>query len=296
MIGAVIVAFNPDATEFSGVVRSVVNQVDYITIVNNGINSIGHATLSDEKIDVIENHQNLGIATAINIGLKHLIAKNCTHFLLLDHDSVLPPNMVSNLLNNLKDLDRNINEPTAAIGPAYYNTRLNKFAPFIRFGSTRNIKIAVPQQAKLINVDFLISSGTLLTLEALQKVGLMDEGLFIDFVDTDWCIRAKLRGFKLYGYSGVTMQHALGDKPVSLFSFTFPMHSPIRHYYIARNAIILMKKKTYPLNVKLIIFRLFIRTFVFYSLVPKNRVTQLKKMLIGIKDGFKNVTGKIKHN
>lgn len=296
MIGAVIIAFNPNATEFADVVGSVVNQVDYIAIVNNGTNSIGYATHNDEKIDVIENHQNLGIATAINIGLKHLIAKNCTHFLLLDHDSVLPPYMVSVLLQNLNDLNRNGSEPVAAIGPAYYNTRLNKFAPFIRFGLTSNIKIAVPQQSTLINVDFLISSGTLLTFEALQKIGLMDEGLFVDFVDTDWCIRAKLKGFKLYGYSGVTMQHALGDEPANLFGFTFPMHSPIRHYYIARNAIILMKNKTYPLSVKLIIFRLFIRTFVFYSLVPKNRVMQLEKMLIGIKDGFRGVAGKINHN
>jgi hypothetical protein len=30
--------------------------------------------------------------------------------------------------------------------------------------------------------------------------------------------------------------------------------------------------------------------------VPKNRVTQFKKMLFGIKDGLKGVTGKIKHD
>lgn len=296
MIGAVIVAFNPNATEFSKVVHSVVNQVDSIAIVNNGTNSLGHTKLNAEKIDVIENHQNLGIAAAINIGLKHLIAKKCTHFLLLDHDSVLPSNMVSALLQNLNDSNDNNGHLTAAIGPAYYNTRLNKFAPFIRFGSFWNIRIRIPQQPALIDVDFLISSGTLLTIDALQKIGFMDEGLFIDFVDTDWCIRAKLKGFKLYAYSGITMQHALGDVPLNFFGFTFPMHSPIRHYYIARNAIMLMMKKTYPLNVKLIIFSLFVRIFIFYSLVPKNRIMQLKKMLLGIKDGFKGVAGKIKHN
>jgi rhamnosyltransferase len=296
MIGAVIVAFNPHAIEFSKVVQSVIKQVDYIAIVNNGTNTIGHTMLNAEKVDVIENHQNLGIATAINIGLKHLIAKKCNHFLLLDHDSVLPPNMVSVLLRNLNDSNNNNSQLTAAIGPAYYNTRLNKFAPFIRFGRFWNIKIAKPQHPALIEVDFLISSGTLLTIDALQKIGFMDEGLFIDFVDTDWCIRAKLKGFNLYAYSGITMQHALGDLPLNVFGYTFPMHSPIRHYYIVRNAIMLMKKKNYPLNVKLIIFSLFVRIFIFYSLVPKNRITQLKKMLLGIKDGFKGVTGKIKHN
>lgn len=295
MIGAVIVAFNPNAIEFANVVRSVVSQVDYIAIVNNGADISGHTTFSDEKIDVIENHQNLGIAAAINIGLKHLIAKNFTHFLLLDHDSVLPANMVSALLQNLNDLNSNNDHPVAAIGPAYYNTRLNKFAPFIRFGNFRNIKIAIPQQPVLINVDFLISSGTLVTVDALQKIGLMDEGLFIDFVDTEWCIRAKLKGFKLYGYSGVTMQHTLGDEPVNFLGLTFPMHSPIRHYYIVRNAILLMKK-SYPLNIKLIIFKLLVGALLFYSLVPKNRVTQFKKMLLGVKDGFKGVTGIIKHN
>lgn len=292
MIGAVIVAFNPEKSDFKQVVNSVVNQVDELIIVNNGDTHI--QSFKDlSNINIIENNENLGIANALNIGISYLISKNCDYFLLLDHDSTLPNLMVSTLVNELAVLNINSTKPVAVIGPAYFNTRLNKFAPFIKFGTFRNIKIPMPKSPRLIKVDFLISSGSLITREALDVVGLMDESLFIDFVDTEWCIRAEQKGYDLYAYSGVAMKHSLGDEPVNFFGSKLAMHSPTRHYYIVRNALFLIKNKSCALNTKFIIFKLFIRTLLFYSVIPKNRYEHFKKMMIGIKDGFKNKSGKI---
>ncbi len=38
-----------------------------------------------------------------------------------------------------------------------------------------------------LEVDTLNSSGSLISCEALRKVGLFDEGFFIDHVETEWC-------------------------------------------------------------------------------------------------------------
>lgn len=292
MIGAVVVAFNPDKSDFKQVLDSIVNQVDFLVVVNNGNKRIDFI---DEyaNLHIIENNKNLGIATALNIGLSFLIDKKCDYYLLLDHDSVVPKAMVSTLIEKLDTLNSTSKNSVAIIGPAYFNNRLNKFAPFIKYGRFRNIKIPMPVTPQLISVDFLISSGSLITKQALDTVGFMDEGLFIDFVDTEWCIRAKQKGYQLYAFSGVVMQHTLGDEALNFCGLKFPMHSPIRHYYIVRNALFLMKNKSYPINFKLIVFKLFIGALLFYSLIPKNRLDHLKMMLLGIKDGITNTKGKL---
>jgi len=51
----------------------------------------------------------------------------------------------------------------------------------------------------VLETDMLIASGCLIPADVLRDVGLMDDALFIDHVDTDWCMRARARGYRLLG-------------------------------------------------------------------------------------------------
>ncbi|ADI29620.1 glycosyltransferase family 2 protein [Methylotenera versatilis] len=298
MIGGVIVAYYPDKEQFLSVVQAALNDLDFLLVVNNGeapitiITDILAMSIDKKKFEIIENSQNLGIAKALNIGLKILIEKGCSYFLMLDQDSLVPKNMVSTLLNSLEKLNSG-DTKVAAIGPAYFNSRLNKFAPFIQFGKMSLKKIEIDQKIEVTQTHFLITSGTLLTLDAIQNIGLMEEGLFIDYVDTEWCLRALSKGYKLYGDSGVIMEHSLGDNPLVLLGWRFPMHSPLRHYYLVRNAIHLIRKSYIPLNWRFIIFWRMLRSFIFYSLIPENRSEHFKKMKLGLSDGLAGVLGRM---
>ena len=299
IIGGVIVSYHPDKFLYTEVVEAALAQVDFLCVVNNGDQPVQieserfHHQLAIKKIITIENCQNLGIATALNLGLKALIEKGCTHFLMLDQDSLIPEGMILRLIESFNTLNHQ-GHRVAAIGPAYFHSHLNKYAPFIQFGKLRFKKIHIDDTPQLVETHFLITSGSLVTLDALQNVGLMEDALFIDFVDTEWCLRAIDKQYKLYGDSGARMSHSLGEKPVSVFGRKFSMHSPLRHYYISRNAIHLIKKPYISLNRRFVIFVMTLKSFIFYSLIPSNRTEHFRKMLRGLKDGLNNNLGRYK--
>ena len=100
----------------------------------------------------------------------------------------------------------------------------------------------------LLEVPFLIASGCLISLDALDAVGGMDESLFIDHVDLEWGLRARRAGYRLYCAPRVPLHHSLGDESVLLPGRAQPVHvhAPVRNYYILRNTIILVGRDIMP--------------------------------------------------
>jgi len=62
----------------------------------------------------------------------------------------------------------------------------------------------------MIETDYVVSSGALIPLAVLDQVGMMDESLFIDYVDSEWGLRAKSRGHLSFGICAAQMVHCLG--------------------------------------------------------------------------------------
>jgi rhamnosyltransferase len=137
-----------------------------------------------------------------------------------------------------------------------------------------------------IDVDFLISSGSCLNLAAWSSIGPMDDALFIDFVDLEWCIRAKAKGYAVMGAPALRLAHALGDEPVRVFGRPYPGHSPVRHYYLFRNAIALIGRRYVPWSWKStelvkMPFRLAI-----YLMFMRPRLKHLRFSVLGIWHGL----------
>ena len=318
-IGAVCVAYYPDKTEFVKAVIASVNQVDHLVVVNNGVEPL--AFLTDkfesalaERISIIENHENLGVATGLNIVLNFLLRQEYTHFLLLDQDSIIPIGMVGRLLTTLEEL-RADDIKVAAVGPAFYNPNLGKILPFVQFNTFGQMNLyaseALPEKQvnrpiaslfglgavyikkPIVAVHHLITSGCLVSREALCDIGLMEDKLFIDMVDTEWCFRALAKGYCLYGDSRVVMTHALGDKPVIFLKRKFLGHSPLRHYYMARNLFHLLRRSYIPLGWRFGLFKGMTIAMSFYSLVPDDRYLHFKKVVIGVYHGLLGKSGRI---
>lgn len=296
-IGGVIVTFNPNLKRLKKVLNAALEELDVVVIVNNGDKPLRleNDYFQQKKITLIENNTNKGIASALNIGLKQLIDHGYKYFLMLDQDSILINGTTSTLYNSLESLIRQ-GAKVAAIGPTYFNNRLNIHAPFIKYGTLRLRKFSFNQSSdNVIETHLLITSGTLITLEAINNIGFMQDDLFIDYVDTEWCLRAISKGYKIYGCFDAKMIHNLGDEPISIGGVPFPMHSPIRHYYLSRNAVLLTKKNYIPLNWRLIILYRMLMFFVFYSVMPHNRTAHFKMMCRGIYDGITDVSGPYKY-
>lgn len=289
---AVVVAYHPDEglrdrlikmASSVGKLIVVDNTPDRSEVAFHALDGIGNAIL-------ISNEYNLGIASALNRGIRAAVALGADRIFLFDQDSEPEENIFSGLHTELDHLQAQ-GLRIALVGPSYFDTRLKKTAPFIRFSGMRMLRVRAPE-LRSVAADYLITSGSCIDAAAWKEIGEMDDTLFIDYVDIEWGLRAKALGFKIYGIPGLVMQHCLGDEPVSVFGFKFPLHSPLRHYYFFRNVLLLMRREYIPLNWKIIEFCKIPLRFVVYALFTKNRWGHTRMMLRGLLDGLLGRSGR----
>jgi rhamnosyltransferase len=238
----------------------------------------------DPEVAYLPNGRNVGIATALNQGIAQLIADGCAFAMLFDQDSEPTKALIGELVSVLRASEQR-HERVAVAGPAYEDARLRGVAPFVRFGYFR-LKRIMPVGEVPLDVDFLITSGSCINLACWNDVGPMDDALFIDLVDTEWCMRARARGYRVLGVPWVRSSHELGGKPIRAFGRNYPMHSAVRHYYLFRNVIALFKRGYVPCTWKSTeIVKLPARLLIYMLFIPDAR-THVRLALRGVWHGL----------
>lgn len=292
---AVIVTFNPDLQKLEILVRGLLPQVDGAIIVDNG-SSVGvsdwHARRPNSDLELHLIGENLGIAAAQNIGLAHARNKGARFALLFDQDSQPAQDMVSQLEKTARGLlVRGLK--VAAVGPRYVlDIRRNNPPPFFRVKGLRVQRQWCISADSVVEVDYVIASGCLIPMEAVNAVGPMKEEMFIDYVDIEWGLRARQRGYQSYGVCAAVMTHSIGDAPIKLLGRQYLLHSPLRHYYHFRNAIWLYKQQYVPLHWKLADAIWLMRKYLFYSLFAKPQLNHCRMMTLGMVDGLRSRLGR----
>lgn len=300
-IAAVILTYHPDQSILDQTVASLCLQVDQILIVDNGSRWDAGALLdgltdSDKgKIEFIWLENNIGVGAGHNRGIRWARARGFTHVLILDHDSVPGPDMVRNLIAALDQLDaRGIR--VAAVGPRYVDRYTGRMAGFVRFGSWKLQRVfcSAAPAGELLEADFIISSGACIPMHVLDQVGEMNEGFFIDHVDTEWMLRAKARGYRLFGVCDAIMEHSVGSATLRIWAGSWrntPAHSPERHYYVFRNSINLYKLPHAPLRWMVNDLVRLVSMAIVLPLVAPDRWRRIRLMARGIWHGLRGVTG-----
>lgn len=291
-ICAVIVTYAPEPDLLAQVVASVRSQVGHVVVFDNGSPGMDVAASLDAScaLSVLASAHNVGLAAALNRAIERARALGFGHVLLMDQDSVLDPGMVATLAQALAALAAHA--PVAAVGPQFVDARSGQPAPFVRLGFPFNHKLyGGPGQC--IPCDFLITSGALIPLAALDRVGPMDEALFIDNIDMDWCFRAKAAGLQLHGVCDAQMRHRIGEqlRPSRVKRDGVIVHKPFRLYYIMRNRVLLYPRPSTPrVWVAQDLPRLLLK-LVGNGLFIAPRWIRLRFMLRGLWDGMRGRSG-----
>ncbi len=286
-VGIVVVFYHPDAecirraNWFAGFGTCVVvdNTEALRTAVDLGLRA---------DVLYLPNGANLGVATAINQGVAQLLERGCSYALIFDQDSEPSAELLTGL-PALVERALRARQRVALIGPAYDDARLGGTAPFVRFKFPALERIE-PAGTEPIPVDFLISSGSCINLKAWHDIGPMDDALFIDFVDLEWCVRAQVKGYGVFGSPTLHLAHFLGGEPIRVLGRSYPSHSPLRHYYLFRNATALICRGYMPWTWKWTELTKMPVRLVIYGGWLKPRRAHLAMALRGIWDGL---TGKM---
>jgi rhamnosyltransferase len=293
---AIVVTFNPEIASLCKLVTWLDSRVSDIIIVDNSSDNFSqwadfNYIISAKSATVLRQNTNLGIASAQNIGIQEAIRLQATHIVLFDQDSEPIGEMIQQLLSAHSNLEKQ-GLKVACVGPNYLDERRHNPPPFIRFEGLKLIRAQCTEAENVVAVDYLIASGSLVSIKAISIVGQMRSDLFIDYVDIEWGLRAKFFGLRSYGVCSAQMRHNLGDTPLKIFGKNYPSHSPLRHYYHFRNAVLLYKDPRFPTNWKVVdASRLFLKFFA-YSLFLAPQFMQLKMMTLGLVHGISNRTGK----
>jgi rhamnosyltransferase len=291
---AVLVTYLPQLEELHAVLQATLPQVDRVLVVDNGSPADLESALAPlragGRVDLLRLGRNFGIAHAHNRGLNAILAAGYAHALILDQDSVPAPDMVA-ALHEAAAAARRTGMRVSTAGPRYVDPRTGQEPYFVGLGRWRFRRIACAshEPGAYIAVDWIISSGMLIDAAVLREVGLMREELFIDEVDTEWCLRALARGYRPIGACAAVMRHTLGSDTVRVRfnrERRVPVHSPIRLYYILRNGLLLARLPHVPAMWWVPNLKRLAAQFVFFSTMIPPRIANLRMMVRGIRDGL----------
>lgn len=272
--------------------------MDKILLINNGglADSI-KSQLENPKIEIIQPNQNVGTAGGYNIGADRIWKDNYTHILLLDQDSECAPDMVEQMAK-LENALSFVGKKVAVVGPYYISKTNNLPAPFIQHIGYRINRIfetsPVPRTEsgmRYTECSYVISSGSLISKKAWHDIGKKNEGLFLDFTDIEWGLRAKSKGYTCYGSFSARMFHIIGDEQISFLGRKISLHSPLRHYYAFRNCVWLFKQNYIPLGTRTNYLIKLAPKLIIYSWFSSTPFAQLQSMFRGMIDGLLNRMG-----
>jgi rhamnosyltransferase len=262
-IAGVVVLFNP-TNEVVTNIHSYINSLDKLYVVDNSetiSDPIINAIISPEyNIEYIPLQQNQGIARALNIAAFKALEEGYDWLLTMDQDSQVSHGMVEKLLSVSHSPKK---EQIGVIAPRY---------------DLPGIETQIAMHG-LQEVEAVITSGNLLNLKAFQNTGPFREDFFIDYVDYEYCLRLRLKNYKIIVNNDVILNHVLGNlKKHELFGLTFTAshHNSVRRYYITRNRLTLLKeyKDIFP---------------DFYRNEKNNNLKEVVKLLLFEKNKFKKI-------
>jgi rhamnosyltransferase len=296
-IWAFIICFYPENTKLITLVERLVDQVDSIYILNNGglRDEIREKLVKISNIVICDYESNLGIATALNRGLRLAEFENVDFAITFDQDSEPLLNHVSMLLDSWDKL--NINKISTikigAIGPVFFDDRKKEHEYSFSYAKgliVHKVKSTIKQN--IVEADILITSGMLFPLTLWRDDIRFKESLFIDLVDTDWCFRARAKGYKHFGSFNVRMKHAMSDShPVRVFGVSILKYSPLRRYYYFRNCISLIKKSYTPIAYRIRFTIGLIVMLLCSPIIDEHKLQSIIFILKGILDGFREKLG-----
>jgi rhamnosyltransferase len=277
-VAAIVVTYHPDDNSLLNL-RDLFPQVDHLIVVDNCSTREELAPLAAAAaalpFELIENPANLGVATALNTGIRRAIDLGADWILLFDQDSRVTPGFTATMLE--------------AFRTSPLQERLGLLVP--RYADLRHGNILAPVRLPDGTLAVTMTSGSLFRTRTLIEHGLFLDGLFIDAVDHEHCLRLRRAGLILAECQEATLLHSpatpqqfrLGGK--LLFEITH--YGPVRRYYQQRNRVLMARIYLrhfpgYCLQLMLTSLKDLVK-IVFFE--PR-KLAKLKYFALGLRDGL----------
>jgi rhamnosyltransferase len=220
-VAAVVVLYRPEAdTVFN--LSEYASDFGHVWAIDNSEEPDARVVAAISAIPTVEcvpMHRNSGLGTALNAGVARARDAGFAWVVTLDQDS----SPAARMLFELSRCACSCLE-TRELGLVSPVLKLENGPEETGYDGCREVLTT-------------ITSGSLVSVAAWEKVAGFDEGLFIDQVDHDFCLRLHSAGLAVLECGSAVLAHRMGEMrqrrllgPVYVSN-----HSALRRYYITRN-------------------------------------------------------------
>jgi len=281
---AVVVTFHPQRQDLENL-SALRLQVEGLVVVDNGSGTAEleqlRASCLIECYELIENGENLGIAAALNIGVRWANSNGFEWIALFDQDSAVTDGFITQMIRDFKLLreQRNIMQ----IIPRYRDpeTGVERVTPLDKDGGP----------------FVTITSGSVFPTKVFEECGFFREELFIYCVDDDFSLRIRQQGFSIAESKTAVLLHRSG-RPTShrLLWKEVVTHNyrPESRYYWMRNKVWMLRnygcrwpQLIYPSLRGMLVIPLKVLVF------EESPGRKMRMFLRGLVDGLRGKMGKV---
>lgn len=173
---------------------------------------------SFSDVHCIENDRNLGFAKANNLAIRQSCGR---YVVLLNTDTVLTPSALATIIDfmdrnhdvaicggQLLNGDGSLQNSIANV-PTLATELLNKSLLRLLFPKRYLGKESRFDQP--VEVESIIGACMVVSKEAIDRAGLLDESYFFYFEETDWCLSMKKNGWRIFFHPQSRIYHLQGQ-------------------------------------------------------------------------------------
>jgi rhamnosyltransferase len=250
---AIIITYNPESEHLTNFISILTKQFFNILVIDNCSDKfdVNLNLFSSEScnIELIKNITNVGLASAQNQGVNFAIDKNFESVCIFDQDSSVQLNYLDILFSDYNLLISK-GEDVGAIGPCVVDKSSGISYPISIYNGFFLNRYQLKEN-EIAHCSYIISSGSLISVNTLKSVGFFLDKFFINYIDIEWCFRAIYHNKKIFTTNNTFITQDVGLYRKSIFGRFVPVHGAVRRYYAARNSVFMLKLPYVSIGYKL---------------------------------------------
>ena len=228
--------------------------------------SVAAIRQSHPEVEVIELEQNLGYAGNNNVGIRAALEAGAEWVLVLNEDTILAPDCLERLVK-LGERDQQI----GIVGPMVYHfnepqiiqSAGGKMTPgWVSVHLAQN-ELDSGQFPDPHEVDWISGCAIMVRKAVIEQVGMIDARFFYYWEETEWCLRARAAGWKIFHHPQAHLWHKGVQRDYH--------PGPNVTYYSTRNRLLTLSTHHAPVSVQIATWLELLRRLISWTVKPKWR-------------------------
>jgi GT2 family glycosyltransferase len=308
-VACVVVAYN-NGDNIGRLLETLLSQSKQLAEIVVVDNASSDATLEIVKqkfpqVTLVANTCNMGVGGGYAQGLEYGYQKRYEWIWLLDGDSLPQASALEELARAFARL-RLTHPKIGILASCPVNPLTNeRYDGFLWRGRFVPLPNGLAKSREPFPVDSTISSGCLVSRRVVEDVGLPRADFFMDFVDQEYNLRMRRKGYEIIFVPASIIYHEIGKSRViksrilrAIAHFAtrgrpLAVEPPWRQYYMVRNQVYAFwhefRNRKAALLFTLLVVRAIIGVLLLYH---EDRAKRIGYMVLGLKDGFTGKLGK----